>query len=583
MVSSHNLRGTALLFFLIAATGLQRDTCSTTGTSTSSSGSVGFASMIAMAEASPVDTEFVADTVEDAEDIAGDAVVVTEERTEKVAIHHHVLNDDDVAAAAAATAATSNTATASSHEANIVSDNNHAPPTSDPPAKHQHSQADGDKKFSNDNAPVDGVSSGGAGASGNNSRSKKVGSSAIPFVHPPKEGGDVAATVGTGTTAKKKIGGFTTPVQPGAKQARAAGGINFTSPTDDEEQHKQQNLPPDGFVLAARIISVDGRSYFMESSDDDVDSNGDDGIVEDKVEGTGSSSSLADLTIPFLDCGAVGSFTDAIGMKECSYRHLPAGAEPIGWTTVESPQLVVALHPLEVTVSGGGGEDGTAEMKRNFKAGDVLLFEDTNGQGHKMKSAPLQSTPTTEGVASSTLHPDMTVLIIALPRHRHYHSYRSSKEKGIIHLPALFGRRNRDTESSGSDTGGKPPRPCLVETDGTYSSLGPASNSIFDIIPPPGRLIRATLGAALSALLTHKLVGRTPIGVASCIGGCALVVGGTCGIAAVGEGTLDNVADWWEGFIVERRFAAREERLGDVEGLDAFEEDLLLFGVDQES
>lgn len=551
-----------------------------------------------MAEASPVDTAFVTlEAVEEGDEEEqnnpADELVDEEGRLHNLETQHDVLHmeekeeesADDAAnlpnemkgdtlapeaaiAAAASDAAIGTTSSDGATAAHTPSDpptkywgiDHHATPKQQQQKKQQHHRG----------ADVDNASTSNGTGSSNIKNEKVLTAKTIPF------GGGIAAaaaattstSTSTSTAAKKK------PVDSVAakfnKQPRPVG-INFTSSTDDI-QLQQQHVPPDGFTLAARIVSVDGKSYFVESTNDD-DGNDDD-VKRSEDEGASIPSSknpVADLIVPFLDCGAIGSFTDSIGMKECSFRHLPSGAEPIGWTTVESPQLVAALRPLEVTVSGGGGEDGTAEVRRIFEAGDVLLFEDTDGEGHKMKSAPLKSA----GGGGGSLHPDMSVLIVSLPPQRH-RSHRSEKERGILHLPALFGRRNRDKDSSGSDVDGKPPRPCLVETDGTYSSLGPASN----VIPSPGRFIRATLGAAISALMTHRLVQRTPVGVAWCAGGCALVVGGTCGFAAIGEGTLDSIADWWEGFIVERRFAAREERLNDddEEALDGFEDEILLFG-----
>lgn len=349
-------------------------------------------------------------------------------------------------------------------------------------------------------------------------------------------------------------------------------------------------IPPDGFVLASRIVSIDGLSYFVDSSVGDgasteSDANADAALSPPPV--------LGDMTIPFLDCGAVGSFTDAIGMRDCSFRHLPSGAEPFGWSTVDTPQLVVALQPLEVTVSGGGGDDGLESTRRNFRAGDVLLFEDTDGKGHKMKAALVKKKGATGGkpAAAPTLHPDMSVLIISLPpqkRHGNHHrvgtgaaTTSGSKDKTAINirLPALFGRRNSHNKEGGS-VDGDTPRPCLVETDGTYSSLGPpAAQTLSDVLPSPGRLLRGAVGAVLSALMTDRWLGRGQPRISGWLGGCALVVGGTCGFAAIGEGTLESLADWWEEFVISRRFMDDEDVV-DVDNND--NEDLDLSGLKEE-
>jgi len=366
-------------------------------------------------------------------------------------------------------------------------------------------------------------------------------------------------------SAKKKgvaFGGFAGTAAPPGTEGR---NTNTSTTSHQDSGSGGDIVPPDGFVLASRIVSVDGLSYFVDSAEDDM--------VDSELSVLGPPPVLGDLTIPFLDCGAVGSFTDAMSMRDCSFRHLPSGAEPFGWSTVDTPQIMVALQPLEVTVSGGGGDDGLEATRRNFRAGDVLLFEDTEGKGHKMKAAPVKKKGATGGKLAPTpsLHPDMSVLIISLPkRHASHHragtgtgassgSGGGSEDKTAIRLPALFGKRKNHNKENDT-ANGDPPRPCLVETDGTYSSLGPpASQTLSDVLPSPGRIIRGAVGAVLSALATDRWLGRGQPRVSGWLGGCALVVGGTCGFAAVGEGTLESLADWWEEFVIMRRYSDGED------------------------
>jgi len=363
-----------------------------------------------------------------------------------------------------------------------------------------------------------------------------------------------------------------------------------TTTTTISQIRKDDVIPPDGFVLASRVVSIDGLSYFVDSDGDKAHAQSDAGaaLISPPLV-------LGDLSIPFLDCGAVGSFTDAIGMRDCSFRHLPSGAEPFGWSTVDTPQLVVALQPLEVTVSGGGGDDGMEATRRNFRAGDVLLFEDTDGKGHKMKAAPVKKKGATGGKPAPTpsFNPDMSVLIISLPPQKRYSSSHrartgansgpgngGSKDKTSVRLPVLFGKR-KNPNKEGDSVSGDPPRPCLVETDGTYSSLGPpASQTLSDVLPSPGRFIRGTVGAVISALVTDRWLGRGEPRIAGWLGGCALVVGGTCGFAAVGEGTLEGLADWWEEFVINRKFTNGED--GDEAVSDGEDGDLDLDGLKEE-
>ena len=67
------------------------------------------------------------------------------------------------------------------------------------------------------------------------------------------------------------------------------------------------------------------------------------------------------------------------------------------------------------------------------------------------------------------------------------------------------------------------------------------------------------MGAVISTLATDRWLGRGQPRVSGWLGGCALVVGGTCGFAAVGEGTLESLADCWEEFVINRIFSDGED------------------------
>lgn len=384
----------------------------------------------------------------------------------------------------------------------------------------------------------------------------------------------VASDAGGGGDHKPtpKKGGFAASAK--TEMAPSSPTVSSTSPSANrinrtvaaslgEAKKKRKYVPPDGFRLAARIVTIDGLSHFIDTTQQDGEEDHEAVAPDDH------------LTVPFLDCSAIGSFTESIRMNDCSFRHLPAGTEPVDWMTLDEasgPQVVVALQPLEVTVSGGSGEDGRSETRKTFKSGDTLLFEDIGGRGHKMRSVPaslISSDPSfkaTHQHGMGGIHSDMSVLIISLPRQNQYQHNQQKTSGSLTNLSSLFGRWSKG--SSGAKEGDNeelPPRPCLVETDGTYSSLGPAPRNLGNVLPSKARLIRATVGAALSAVLTHRLLSQMPIGVAACVGGGALLVAGTCGFSAVGEGTLDSVADWWEGFILERRLASAAFLNGDFE------------------
>jgi len=202
------------------------------------------------------------------------------------------------------------------------------------------------------------------------------------------------------------------------------------------------NKPPPGFKLAGRVVTSpsDGLSYFLDVPQ--IGDNADDWM----------------MTIPYayLECGpTIESTTEAFSLTNMVLRHFPASASMGHWTnlgggvTIEDngegkhqggggggngrrgggskyihgnhegkPQLVVALSPIEITVSGNN------EESRIFNSGEVILMEDTIGKGHKMKAAPAVSHDKAESPGGKTgADPhgqDMSVLIVTLPHTVHF-------------------------------------------------------------------------------------------------------------------------------------------------------------------
>lgn len=90
-------------------------------------------------------------------------------------------------------------------------------------------------------------------------------------------------------------------------------------------------------------------------------------------DGPDGKSRFEDLEVPEVP-HKNGSLTEKFPATMAAFRQAPA-AEPSAWKNSPRRQLVVCLWgTLEVTA--GDGE------KRVFKPGDVLLAEDTTGQGH---------------------------------------------------------------------------------------------------------------------------------------------------------------------------------------------------------
>ena len=306
-----------------------------------------------------------------------------------------------------------------------------------------------------------------------------------------------------------------------------------TSPawTSDVDNNFDHNLgrssiqkPPPGFKLSARIVTSpsDGLSYFLDFPQSSSDDDDDDGNADESM-----------MTIPYvyLECGpTIESTTEAFPLTDMVLRHFPASASMGHWVnlgggiTLEriddeqegvnngsstyigtidehegQPKLLIALSPIEITVSGND------EESRIFKPGDVILMEDTLGKGHKMNAAPW-SRDDNDGPPRGQ---DMIVLMASLPHMVHFPIYDwleessdatqqehhdimkesqpSVVENELLSTPApaankdehaLSGfapknlhhnhqRRRKNDSSSSSGT----KKPCPLEYDSAYSSL----------------------------------------------------------------------------------------------------------------
>lgn len=161
-------------------------------------------------------------------------------------------------------------------------------------------------------------------------------------------------------------------------------GSSSSSGLDDVIDNFPLHSPPEGLSLSAHVVvsTDDGLSYF-------------------------ASNPLP--VIPFTDCGPVmGSLTEQIPLRQMKFRHFPAMAET-SWGTLSDtePQLVVCLHPLEVIVSGNNQES------QIFQAGDVILFEDQIGKGHKLR-APITDNKRDKSFEDQTV----SVLSFTLPHYK---------------------------------------------------------------------------------------------------------------------------------------------------------------------
>ena len=313
--------------------------------------------------------------------------------------------------------------------------------------------------------------------------------------------------------------------------ATATATASMIKPRHDVLQHP----PPEGFHLSAHIITnpQDSLSYFANEISDTLDDT---------------------LLVPFLECGAVGSTTPPIPLQHGHFRHFPKSAHPSHFMPAQEVMLIVALHPIDIQVSGNGEEN------RSFQAGDVVLVEDMLSVGHKMR-------------ADSSSGQDLSVLILTLPgghshQHHQYHRQRGSTSSTTTstttfpfdshHIKSIFGRRGRKIFSQGRSgkKGNNKEPPCKLEHDPAYSAIGlpPPSSYENDVGPlltafrsvSIRRVILTSLGVSLSTLTSYFLSKVAPLQLAVGIGGACVIGGGTLGIIKGGEWACDEFEIWRE-------------------------------------
>ena len=347
-------------------------------------------------------------------------------------------------------------------------------------------------------------------------------------------------------------------------------------------------LPPDGFILAARIISdpEDGLSYFTDAPPPGRMTTG--GSAEEDSSTTAAAEAAAvNLLIPYLDCGAVGSLTADVSPKDGSFHHFPHGSDPVGWTYAPEPQLIAALSPMEITVSGNGGET------RTFRTGDVVYVEEETSVtgskgGHKVKAAGIAMGSSGSGHGHGQKQ-DLSVLVVTLHRRKS-----SSRKLGKL-FPRIFGRDGGSRQGLMDALGlpapqedGKSPRPCRTELDPSYASGGArGAISVLASIPPASQILRFAAGAAVSAAVILSLVRDVPIRSVAALGGVCLAGGTTTLIVKGGERIWDAVEEWIERRDADQRWSgevAVEEKAKEEEtSIDSSENEGLGQGAEKEA
>ena len=94
--------------------------------------------------------------------------------------------------------------------------------------------------------------------------------------------------------------------------------------------------------------------------------------------GDDGQSHFEDIEIPLQDHGDIGQLSEIYGVKGVIFRENP-GDYHYQWHNAPCRQYIVMLEgSLDVEIGDGS--------RRIFKPGEILLAEDTTGQGHFSRS-----------------------------------------------------------------------------------------------------------------------------------------------------------------------------------------------------
>ena len=93
---------------------------------------------------------------------------------------------------------------------------------------------------------------------------------------------------------------------------------------------------------------------------------------------TNGETHFEDIEMPLKEAGMVGKLSSEVQVKSLIFREV---APTYDWDFHCAPQrqyIVLLDGEIEIETSLGN--------KRTFRAGDILLVEDTTGKGHKTKN-----------------------------------------------------------------------------------------------------------------------------------------------------------------------------------------------------
>ena len=85
-----------------------------------------------------------------------------------------------------------------------------------------------------------------------------------------------------------------------------------------------------------------------------------------------------DMSIALNDAGEIGKLSEGLPVKTIIFREVEATYDYDFHNAPQKQYLILIDGGIEIETSLG--------EKRQFKAGDVLLLEDTDGKGHRTKN-----------------------------------------------------------------------------------------------------------------------------------------------------------------------------------------------------
>lgn len=89
-------------------------------------------------------------------------------------------------------------------------------------------------------------------------------------------------------------------------------------------------------------------------------------------------SRFEDTTIPLKDAGEIGNLSTGIPVTSIIFREVKQSYDYYFHNTPQKQYLILIDGEIEIETTLG--------EKRQFKVGDVLLLEDTEGKGHRTRN-----------------------------------------------------------------------------------------------------------------------------------------------------------------------------------------------------